>query len=138
MSEHDVEALLAELKPAGLPAESDTAIVTAIRKAQDDSSAEITLQSKRAPVHRRPVPAWAALAACGVASAASWMAGARSACGTVNLEPPRMADGPQITEVQPAVRRVHVESDVFVASPARQLDITKWAPVSGANSETRS
>ena len=132
MSEHEVESLLGELRPAGLPAQADAEILAAIRSAKGESGAVPV--SKSTPVYRQSVPAWAAAAACLFASAVSWMAGAGSASTT---RPTRVAEDERLMH-QPAVPRVHVESNVFADSPPRDLDISKWTPVTGHNRENRS
>ena len=133
MSDRDVEKLLGELRPATLPAEADAHIVAAIRHAQ--GAADTNIVAEPLALHRRPVPAWAAVAACVALSTASWSIGARS---VPTSHTPRTAERVEAMIERPAISRVHVESSIFVASPNRELDITKWSPVSGANSESRS
>lgn len=132
MLDRDVEKLLGELCPEELSADADERILAAIRNAHTTTPAGIATPIA---VYQKPVPAWAALAACMAVSAASWSIGARS---VLPSNSPRRAERVEPLIEGPAISRVHVESSIFVASPKRELDITQWSPVSAANSESRS
>lgn len=130
MSQHDVEALLAALKPAGLSREQDAEIVAAIRAAApvDTSRAAST------PVYRRPVPAWAAAAACIAVGLGTWhiRSGANPSAGQ---RPAMRADTTPAAQPSP---RIHVQSDLFVSTPNREIEFSQWSPMSENTSESQS
>jgi len=132
MSDHDVEAMLGALKPEGLPESADAAILAAIREARRDLNAT---PHKATPVYVKPVPAWAAAAACILAGVLSWhVRGRAGPAGGLHGSGRGLSD----VATTPVVPHVHVQSDLFVSTPSRVLDITHWSPVAGAEPENQS
>lgn len=138
MSDRDVEAMLAELKPAGLSQDADQAILAAIRHASIEQTAPAHGPVSMTPVYSRPIPAWAAAAACLVIGTAAWMAGFYARTPSAGPLIPVFVERPSAAVDHPSVHRVHVETDVFAATPRRGLDVHNWSPQSGAIRENRS
>jgi len=138
MSDRDVEAMLAELKPAGLSQDADQAVLAAIRSASIEQGAPTQESAIMPPVYSRPIPAWAAAAACLVIGTAAWIAGSHARTPvTVSRSPIDVAPYSAALD-HPSVHRVHVETDVFAATPRRGLDVHNWSPQSGVTRENRS